>query len=75
MPAATTPSPNLAATKLAWIKARIAEGRTVYLSTTLRHTKISAKHMDLLRVRGESLEVLTGKQGWLNHNHSRLSAQ
>ena len=69
------PPANLAETKLAWINARIAEGKTVYLSTPLRHTKISPKHMELIRVRGDKLEVLHGKKGWLNHNHSRLSAQ
>lgn len=66
---------NAAETKLEWIKARIAEGRTVYLSTHARHTVIKAKHLPLVRVVGENLQVLQGKQGWLNHNLSRLSAR
>ena len=61
--------------KLEWIKARLSEGRTVYLSTSLRYTKITTKTLDLIRVKNGVLEVRHGKQGWLNHNHSRLSAQ
>lgn len=66
---------NTATTKLEWIKARVAEGRTVYLATATRVTKIGAKHLGMVRVNGDRLEVLHGKQGWLNHNLSRLSAQ
>lgn len=66
---------NTAERKLEWIKARITEGRTVYLQTYTRITKIEAKHLDSVRVRGESLEALHGKRGWLNHDYSRLSAR
>ena len=60
--------------KLEWIKERIAEGRTVYLSTAIRHIKIQAKHLGFVRVRGEVLEVLQGKQGWVNANGCKVSA-
>ena len=62
-----------AAVKLEWIKARIAEGRTVYLSTYLRSTKITAKHLHMVRVNGDALEIQHGKK-WLNYNGARLEA-
>lgn len=65
---------NTAEKKLEWIKEQIAAGRTVYLSTHTRITKIKGPHLKMLRVNGEVLEVLTGSQGWLNHNYSKLSA-
>ncbi len=64
---------NLAERKLEWIKARIAEGRTVYLTTYLKATKIQAKHLSMIRVRGTTLEVQSGKQ-WLDYNGAQLSA-
>lgn len=59
--------------KLDWIKARIAEGRTVYLTTYLRATKIQAKHLPMVRVRGNTLEIQSGKY-WLDYNGARLTA-
>lgn len=61
-------------TKLDWIKARIAEGRTVYLSTYTRATAIKAKHLPQVRVRDGHLEVQHGK-AWLNHDYSKITAQ
>jgi hypothetical protein len=63
----------MAETKLTWIKERIAEGRTVYLTTYLRATKITAKHLQLIRVRNNALEVCHGKK-WLDYNGARLTA-
>lgn len=60
--------------KLNWIQERIAEGRTVYLSTTTRHTLIRAKHLPLVRATDKALEVCNSGT-WINHNYSKLSAQ
>ena len=38
--------PTSADIKLAWIKDRLSEGLTVYLSTAHKHTKITTKHLD-----------------------------
>lgn len=59
--------------KLAWIKAQIAAGRTVYLSTAYRATKITAKHVDLIRVRGNALEVKHGKR-WIDYSYTQITA-
>lgn len=66
---------TLADTKLAWIKERIAEGRTVYLSTTLRHIVVTKKYLQNVRARNGVLEALQGRQGWVDCNRCRLSAQ
>ena len=60
--------------KLDWIKARIAEGRTVYLSTQMRAYKITAKHLAQLRVRGNALEIQSGAK-WLDASYTQISAQ
>lgn len=44
--------------KLAWITARIAEGRTVYLSTSLRRTKITKSTLGLVEARKSGLYVM-----------------
>jgi hypothetical protein len=59
--------------KLDWIKARIAEGHAVYFSTHLRRTKITAKHLPLIRVRNGSLEIQCGKH-WIDYSYANLSA-
>jgi hypothetical protein len=61
--------------KFEWITARIAEGRTVYLSTQLRATKITAKHLDaVVRVRGNALEVRNGSR-WIDYSYTSISAR
>ena len=65
---------NAAEQKMEWIKARIAEGRTVYLATQMRVTKITAKHLPQVRVRGNALEVQSGKQ-WLDYSYTNLTAR
>jgi hypothetical protein len=64
---------NVATRKYEWIKEQINAGRTVYLSTYTGATKLQAKHLPQLRVRGDNLEVQHGNK-WLNHNYSKLSA-
>lgn len=63
-----------ATAKLDWIKARIDEGRTVYLSTATRATKITRRHLPQVRERDGHLEVQHGNR-WLCHDFSRISAQ
>jgi altronate dehydratase len=65
---------NTAEKKLAWIKDRISEGRTVFLCTCLRATKIQAKHLPLVKVSGNSLMVCHGKR-WLDYSFAELKAQ
>lgn len=60
--------------KLDWIKARLAEGRTVYLSTYTRATVIKARHLPQIRARDGNLEVQHGRR-WLNHNFSGITAR
>lgn len=67
---------NAAEAKLDFIKTHVAAGRTVYLSTALRHTVIAnAKHLALVRVKGNNLQIQMGKQGWLNYDYAKLTAQ
>jgi hypothetical protein len=61
--------------KLDFIRAHALAGRTVYLSTALRHIAIKAKHLAMIRVNGDNLEVMQGKQGWVNANYCKLSAR
>lgn len=72
---AATETVTLADTKLAWIKARIAEGRKVYLSTALRHIVVTEKYLQNVRARNGVLEAMQGRQGWVDCNGCRLSAQ
>ena len=59
--------------KLEWIKARIAEGMTVYLSSYTHVTKIKAKHLPQVRAHNGHLEVQHGRR-WLSHNYSKITA-
>lgn len=64
---------GLAQKKLDWIKAQVAAGKTVYLSTHTKATKITAKYLDAVRVKNGNLEVRHGGS-WLDHNYSKISA-
>jgi hypothetical protein len=58
-----------------FITAQVNAGRTVQLATSLRVTVIKREHLELVRVRNGVLEVLCGKQGWLDYTDTRLSAR
>ena len=60
--------------KIEWIKDQIDAGRTVYLSTSIRRTKITRKHIEMVRVRGNALEVCCGGK-WLDYSYTQISAQ
>ena len=60
--------------KFDWIKAQIDAGKTVYLATQLRITKITAKHLPMVRVHGEALEIQHGKR-WIDYSYTKVSAQ
>jgi len=47
--------------KLAWISARWAEGRTVYLSTVYRCWKLGPKHAENLKATRSGLLMRSGK--------------
>lgn len=63
-----------AAKKLEWIKERLAEGRTVYLTTYLRATKIQAKHIPLLKATSKALYVRCGSR-WIDYSGAQITAQ
>jgi hypothetical protein len=57
-----------------FIKAQVEAGRTCYLATALRITKIQKKHLIQVRVNGNALEILCGKR-WIDYTHTALSAR
>ena len=57
-----------------WIKARHAEGRTVYAATSLRVVKLAPKHASSVRLHGEHCEVQRGKR-WDSINWCRITAE
>lgn len=61
--------------KMAFIQAQIAAGRTVYITTMTKSTKITAKHLSALRVtKFGGLELQSGK-GWLDCNWCQIAAR
>lgn len=56
-----------------FITTQLAAGRTCYLATALRVTKIQKKHLPQVRVNGNALEIRSGAR-WLDYTHTRLSA-
>jgi hypothetical protein len=64
---------NRAEQMFAFIDKQLASGRTCYLSTALRVTKLTAKHRDLIRVRNGALEIRTGKR-WTDYTYTSLRA-
>ena len=61
-------------TMCAWIKARLAEGQTVYVQTPLRTIAIKPKHADLVRVHNGNCQVSRGKS-WDIIDWTRVSAR
>jgi hypothetical protein len=57
----------------AWIKARVEEGRTVYLSTYTHRTKITSKNLNLVKATKTGLMVQMGKR-WVDHSLTEISA-
>jgi len=60
--------------RAAWIAARLAEGRTVYLRTHLRCTAYKAKHADCFKATKSGFYVRSGKS-WVNADYVQVSAQ
>ena len=61
------------AKKLEWITARLVEGKTVYLSTYLRATKIQSKHLPLLKATSKALYVRCGSR-WIDYSGAEITA-
>lgn len=59
---------------LAFITEQANAGRTCYLATPLRVISVKAKHLPMIRVRGDSLEVQQGKR-WVDATYTNLSAR
>lgn len=62
-----------AQTKFDWIIARLNEGRTVFLATHLRVTKLQKKHIPVIRVNHNALEIKCGKH-WIDYSYTTISA-
>ena len=60
--------------KLAWIRARWAEGRTVLVCTQMRAIRLSAKHADTIRATRSGLYRLAGKR-WECIDYCKLIAE
>ena len=67
-------TPEAAEKALSWIQARLSEGRTVFVTTYTRSTAFKAKHRDMFRVRGKSLEAQYGRQ-WLDIGGCKITAR
>ncbi len=59
------------AAKLTWIKSQIESGKIVYFSTSMRVTKITKKHIDMLKVGKDGGIYING----ICYDYARLSAQ
>jgi len=58
----------------AWILARLAEGRTVYLRTHLRCTAYKARHAEMFKATKSGFYVQSGRS-WVNADYVQVSAQ
>lgn len=59
--------------KLAWVKARLAEGRTVAVTTYTKQTRYKPQHADMFVARKNGLFVQRGKS-FVCLNFSHISA-
>lgn len=57
----------------AWIVAQIDAGRTVYLTTSIRSTKIAAKHLPMVRAAKTGLMIQSGKH-WIDYSLAKITA-
>jgi hypothetical protein len=57
----------------AWIVAQTEAGRTVYLTTALRSTKITAKHLPMVKATKTGLMIQSGKQ-WIDYSLTKITA-
>ena len=57
----------------AWIKAQHEAGRTVYVHTYTRTTRLAPKHAHMVRLSGNHCEMQAGKR-WDSLNFCSLSA-
>ena len=48
--------------KLAWVRAQIDAGRTVYLRTMTKATKVTARTVDCLQARRSGLHMVSGSR-------------
>lgn len=64
---------HIARKRLAWIAARLGEGRTVALTTYTRQTRYKAKHLDMFKATKHGLYVQRGKN-WDCVDHCAFSA-
>lgn len=57
----------------AWIVSQIQAGRTVYLTTAMRSTKITAKQLHMVKATKTGLLIQHGKS-WLDYSHTKITA-
>ncbi len=60
--------------KLAWITSQVNAGATVYLSSHTRATKITRKHLPLLKATKSGLLVKCGKK-WIDYTYTQITAR
>lgn len=70
---AVMPQPSKAHRMYEFIKELTADGRTCYHATTTGITEIRAKHLSIVSVRGQALEIQSGER-WRDYTHPALSA-
>lgn len=65
---------HIARKKVAWTKARIAEGRVVYLTSGISRVKIVAKNVECLKPTKQGLMLQSGKRLESVHHHELRAA-
>ena len=60
--------------KLEWITARLTEGRTVYLTTHLRSTKLQAKHLPLIKLGCDGALIVRLGKRWVDYSYAKITA-
>lgn len=59
--------------KIAWIKAHLEAGGTVYICTYTRITKLTKKHIDMVKATKSGVYCQHGRK-WLNFDYCKLEA-
>lgn len=59
--------------KVAWIVARLNEGREVYICTATRATKLSKKHIEMVRAAKNGAYMQSGRK-WVCIDYCQIEA-
>jgi hypothetical protein len=47
-------------------------GKTVYFQTYLNTTMVKKKHLDMIRLRNNAIEIQSGKR-WVDYSHCKIT--